>query len=453
MGGLVSLIISHAFTQVAPGVPKNRPQSGALPLWKNTVTANGHTELLAQTWYHNLTMHGNTSINPFFYGTYLAETKPYEPVTRTKLQAFQADAIGALHQLTPAHFNRIHTFRLEWQPGPGGRIDWFSQGHRINATFSMEGDGKGQDWVHVYSLHDQSLRDLMGSQIPAEPTYLIMNTAVSSTWGFPYDVPDWCEKCYDCDDPKCACAFSPGFCQMLRQGDVAMYIDSVRVYQSSDPSLHVGNNHTLGCDPPEYPTKDFIKGHEYRYMRNPPFSFDDKGPLRQVQNGGGQCNSDKDCGAHVQHENLTEVFLKGSSTSDGAEATDTSVGRGSCVDRDASQRLFSTTSFPKMCKCNEGYTGPYCLAQDHIDESESAHDLRMSVSPFSAIEVFYLTPFMMLIISVMAPAMIAILIVTVVIRKNQKKSPVMAARTNNSTARSTSASIRYNDRIVTGRSI
>lgn len=119
-------------------------------------------------------MHGNTSINPFFYGTYLAETKPYEPVTRTEKQAFQADAVGALHQLTPAHFNRMHTFRLEWQAGPGGRIDWFSKGHRINATFSMEGNGKGQDWVHAYQLHDKQLKDLMGSQMPAEPMYLIM---------------------------------------------------------------------------------------------------------------------------------------------------------------------------------------------------------------------------------------------------------------------------------------
>ena len=261
------------FPQIAPGVPTNRPQSGALPMRNNTLSKSGHTEFLAQTWYDNMELHGNTSINPFFYGTYLAETKPGEPVTRTKKEAFQADAVGVAHQLTPAHFNRIHTFRLEWQPGPGGRLDWFAQAHKINSTASIEGDGMGEDWVHVFGIKDKVLSKLMGSQIPIEPTYLVLNTAVSSTWGFPYDTPDWCEKCFDCDDPKCACAFAPGFCKMLRREDVAMYVDSVRIYQSKNDSAHVGAPHTLGCDPPAYPTREWIKGHSYQYMRNAPFSW------------------------------------------------------------------------------------------------------------------------------------------------------------------------------------
>jgi hypothetical protein len=418
----ISIPYADMTLQVAPGVPKNRPQSGGLPLRKNTVSPNGHTEFLAQTWYDNLTMHGNTSINPFFYGTYLAETKPYEPVTRTKKQAFQADAIGALHQLTPAHFNRVHTFRLEWQPGPGGRIDWFSKGHKINATFSMEGDGKGQDWVHAYELRDKSLSDLMGSQVPAEPTYLIFNTAVSSTWGFPYDTPDWCTKCFDCDDPKCACAFSPGFCQMLRQGDTAFYIDSIRVYQSKDHKAHVGSKHTLGCDPPDYPTKDYIRGHEYRYMRNPPFSYEDKHPLRPIQKGGAECFSDKDCGSHVQHENLTEVYMNSYSTSDGASTSNATEGRGKCVKRSASQKWFGSETFLNVCQCNPGFTGPRCMVIDHIDESISAHDIRMSGSPFQEFELLYLTPFMIFIVGVMAPALMAILIFTVIRKKKQAKT-------------------------------
>lgn len=344
----------------------------------------------------------------------MGETKPNEPVARSKKQAFQADAVGVVHQLTPAHFRRFHTFRLEWQPGPGGRIDWFSKGHRINATFSMEGDGKGIDWVHAFSLLDTSLRAVMGSQIPAEPTYLIMNTAISSTWGFPYDVPDSCEKCYDCSDPRCACAFSPGFCQMMRRGDVAMYIDSVRVYQSSDPSAHVGSNHTVGCDPPEFPTKDYIKGHSYRYMRQPPFGYLDQHPLRVVQEGGGPCDSDADCGVNIIRVNLTEVYHGSNSTADSI------LGRGLCVTRVAAQRLFSLTSNPKQCKCNKGFTGPHCLAQAHVDESISAHDIRMGQSPFGAIESLYLTPFMMFIIGILVPFLLTALIVQVIIQKKQK---------------------------------
>jgi hypothetical protein len=33
----------------------------------------------------------------------------------------------------------------------------------------MEGDGLGHDWVHAFTLHDESLSNLMGSQIPNEP--------------------------------------------------------------------------------------------------------------------------------------------------------------------------------------------------------------------------------------------------------------------------------------------
>lgn len=386
--------------QVAPGVPKNRPQNGAPPLYESTLAPNGHTMLLANTWYENLEMHGNTSINPFFYGTYLAKTKPGEPVTRTKNQAFQADAVGAAHQLTPSHFKKVHTFRLEWQPGPGGRIDWYSKGHRINSTLSIEGDGLGEDWVHAFGVKDKSLKGLMGSQIPIEPSYLIMNTAVSSTWGFPFDTPESCEKCYDCDDPKCSCAFAPGFCKMLRETDVAMFVDSVRLYQSRDPSAHVGANHTVGCDPLEYPTKEWIKGHSYKYMRNPPFSFEDKGhPLKNVQIGGGECDSGNDCGAHISDVNLTEMY-EINETSRRHLKTETSPhfknGRGKCVSPSEFGSPFFKALFgvERVCKCNPGFTGPNCLAQEHIDDTVSAYEEKMKKSLFKSIPTVYFTPFL-----------------------------------------------------------
>ncbi|MGK3735393.1 MAG: hypothetical protein ACI8RD_012020 [Bacillariaceae sp.] len=388
--------------QLAPGVTKNRPHDGALPLYEDKLAPGGHTTLVANTWYENLELNGNTSINPYFYGTYLAETKPNEPVTRNKNQAFQADAPGVNHQLTPAHFTKVHTFRIEWQPGPGGRVDWFSKDHKINSTLSIEGDGLGKDWLHIYGINDKSLKDLMRSQIPIEPSYLIMNTAVSSNWGFPYVSPETCpKKCYDCDDPKCACAFAPGFCKMLRETDVAMKIDSVRVYQSRDPSAHPGQNHTLGCDPPAYPTREWIKGHSYQYMRNPPFSFEDKGhPLKKVQKGGGKCGSDYDCGAHISNVNLTEVY-------DNPQDTDTSrrhlkketnsdeqIGRGKCVSsKEFSGPLFTAASNAKrVCKCNSGYSGPHCLAQNHIDDTESAYAKKMGKSLFKSIPTVIFSP-------------------------------------------------------------
>lgn len=263
-------------------------------------THSGYATSVAQVWYDNLTVAGNTSLNPFFYGTYLGETKKNEPVSRNKNQAFQADAVGAMKQLVPEHFKTPHTFRLEWQPGRGGRLDWFTKSYKTvdeNGTvIHVEGDGKGQDWEHSLHIPDSALEGIMGSKIPEEPSYIILNTAISSTWAFPYSLPDWCPKCYDCDNPKCQCSFNPGFCAMMKTGKVAMKIDAVRVYQSKDDSAHPGGPHTVGCDPVEFPTREYIKGFEYRYMRNPPFVYEDKHPLREVKNGGGECEVDADCG-------------------------------------------------------------------------------------------------------------------------------------------------------------
>jgi hypothetical protein len=338
-------------------------------------------------------MHGNTSVNPFFYGTYLGITKPGEPVTRTKKQAFQADAVGAAHQVTPSHFNKTHTFRLEWQPGPGGRLDWFSMGHRVNDTFGMEGDGLGTDWVHAYGIKDQVLKDTTGAQIPNEPTYLIFNTAVSSTWGFPYVVPEGCQKCYDCDDPKCACSLGPLFCKMLRDQDVAMYIDSVRVYQSRHHSAHVGQKHTLGCDPPDFPTRGWIKGHEYQYMRNVPFSYEDKGPLRQIQQGGGKCTTHNDCGANIRATNWTAIY-EGEDT-ESSRTLEQHEGQGQCVPASEFKGMYTSKErAPFVCQCSSGYTGPHCLAQERIDDTESAYRNRMNQSLFTKIPQLRVSPFL-----------------------------------------------------------
>lgn len=54
--------------QTAPGIPasEHRPFPGTLPEW-------------GFNWYENITYGKNTSINPYFYGTYLAATKTLEP--------------------------------------------------------------------------------------------------------------------------------------------------------------------------------------------------------------------------------------------------------------------------------------------------------------------------------------------------------------------------------------
>lgn len=64
---------------------------------------------------------------------------------------------------------------------------------------------------------------------------MILNTAMSSTWGFPEGSPSGCPagcdcKCYDCLDTtgKCTCGFAGGFCASL---PAKFLVDYVRVYQ------------------------------------------------------------------------------------------------------------------------------------------------------------------------------------------------------------------------------
>ena len=354
--------------QVAPGIPNNRPQSGSLPV-KNKVV-DEFSNIVDQSWYEGLEVMGNTSINPFFYGTYLGETAPEEPVTRTKYEVFQADAIGAMLQLTKAHFNEMHTFRVEWQPGEGGRLDWFTKRSESGPNHKTEGNKSDKEWLHAFSIKDESLSNLMGSQIPIEPSSIILNTAVSSNWGFPYTFPDWCSKCYDCEDTKCDCSFSQGFCNMIKKTKVAMKVDYVRLYQSKNNSAHVGAPHTLGCDVKDYPTKDYIKGHEYKYMRSAPFDFKDTGPLKKnINNGGGDCELNSDCGGidDLEHEvnngRIEREILKEKQE------------RGICTTGKLWKGFFKEEVAGKECTCNTGYIGPHCLAMDHKEINTGADNI------------------------------------------------------------------------------
>jgi len=395
--------------QVAPGVSSNRPPFGLQPV-RHYKDSHGKVHDIVNTWYEGLGMQGNTSLNPFFYGTYLGETMPGEPVQRSKHQSFQADAICAMNQLVDDHFNNTHTFRIEWQPGNGGRLDWYVQGYRIvNETTGevsfMTGDGQGKDWYPAYTIHDDSLKNVQGAQIPIEPSYLILNTAVSATWGFPYAIPDWCTShCYDCADPKCHCNFYDGFCDMVgapsdtatpasksknpnyNPDGVTFLIDSVRVYQSFDHDAHVGQPHTLGCDPPEYPTRQFIKANQGRYKRSPPWGYEDWfGSMRTtIQKGGASCSVDSDCGG------LNTTDATHNSTKGVPETNSTNPNRGYCgagwLFVDHVRRRVSNS----VCVCNSGFTGPNCLAMDHKDTFPSAYKVAQGKNMFLQMEHFHI---------------------------------------------------------------
>ena len=134
----------------------------------------------------------------------------------------------------------------------------------------------------MYGVEDGGIREKLGAQIPQEPSYLVMNTAISNSWGFP-DPPAGCNT-YDCKVEGGQCGMDPKFCSTL---PATMEVESVRVWQNKNDSAQ-----TLGCNPEGFPTARFIKAHQSRYMR----LMKDKVPLKEVMVGGGDCRSDADCG-------------------------------------------------------------------------------------------------------------------------------------------------------------
>jgi len=181
-------------------------------------------------------------MNMYFYGTMLDKTQKDEPAGRSIRQVYQADAVSALSPLKSDHWDSFHTYRLEWMPGKEGYLAWFLDGKKL------------------YDIPAPAIEGATGAQIPEEPSYLILNTAVSTTWGFPQECPPGCAcDCFDCAKPECKCGLPVGLCEML---PASMLVDYVRVYQ-----LEGDERHFLGCNNPRYPTHKFIQAHRWRYQR------------------------------------------------------------------------------------------------------------------------------------------------------------------------------------------
>ena len=151
---------------------------------------------------------------------------PYPLVGRSNKEAYQCDALSSMMTLNESYFNTPKRFRLEWQPGTDGYVHWYVDGQ---FRFGVEAEGLAP---HM-------------TRIPDEPSYIIMNTAISTSWGFP-NPPFGCTE-YDCKTTEGQCGMNPGFCKSL---PAKFLIDSVRVYQNKDDPRQ-----NVGCNPKDRPTR------------------------------------------------------------------------------------------------------------------------------------------------------------------------------------------------------
>mmetsp|Transcript_3953 Transcript_3953/g.5100 ORF Transcript_3953/g.5100 Transcript_3953/m.5100 type:complete len:591 (+) Transcript_3953:145-1917(+) len=281
--------------QVAPGRSWNRPGDGWWP-------APGQ-------WYEGLYFGYNTSLNILFYGSYNHYRGDHDA-----RKDYWSDAISFNRQLEQKHFQGKHVYRLQWglpevNGTDRGYLQWYVDGDLV-----LEINGTGLEASNT------------GSEISTEPSSILLNTAVSSQWGFPMTCPANC-KCevFDCHSPHYSetCGFSPGFCLMMSQITPAYKVNWVRVYQD-----HTNEQHKVGCSTPERPTKKFIEANAHLYMQE-----GDTQPLKKIQTGRGKCIPDSD--------------TTGPSSCGGYK-------HGICTPMG-------------VCSCNKGYTGPHCLAPVGFD--------------------------------------------------------------------------------------
>jgi hypothetical protein len=219
-----------ASLQVAPGKSKERPFFGMKP---------------NVTWYEPILRNGG-SMNLYFFG---AQT--WDP---NKTKAYQTDTVSVNFWLDESFYKKQHTYRIEWEPpvehmkdspsalSRGGYIKWFIDDKLICAMY-------GDD-----------LQKVSETEIPSEPMYILLNQALSRDWGFPDAYFLNCpKKCWSCLDPACKCALPYNFCK--NNVPAHFEIDYVRVYQVQDDDRHI-----LGCSPPSRPTREWIEGHNERYI-------------------------------------------------------------------------------------------------------------------------------------------------------------------------------------------
>jgi hypothetical protein len=229
---------------VAPGMPigGNRPK-------------NGHELNDSFVWYEDLKIGKNGSFNSGFWGS---ECGPETDTTSSKIHKYMEDAISVNTDLPDAFYDSSHVYRVEWQPpdpldsDQAGYVYWYL------------------DNELVLGIDGVSLEKLTGAHIPAEPMYLILNTAMSHRWGMgePCAVEHCaaCWHCYDCTHPSCQCSL-PDDLKKCANLPFEMKIDYIRLYQNPTDPLH-----TIGCSPEAYPTADFIEGHSSRYADWQPMS-------------------------------------------------------------------------------------------------------------------------------------------------------------------------------------
>ena len=181
--------------QVAPGMrERDHPALGEKPHFErdsNHINDDDDEKHATYShWYgyshsddpiHGLFYGPQTCLNDEFYGMKMKDIGDATGIIEDT--AYHTDAISANTNIETDKYDDFHIYRLEWQP---------------RTKYSGDGDTENNEDIDhgfiAWYLDDELIYRIDGevlhksgtnAVIPEEPMYIILNTAISSTWGFP----------------------------------------------------------------------------------------------------------------------------------------------------------------------------------------------------------------------------------------------------------------------------
>lgn len=177
---------------------------------------------------------------------------------------YQMDAISANSPIMLGAYTGYVAYQLEWVMGRQGYVRWMVEDIPI---FEIPADT-------LENPPQDSAKSNPRKLMVEEPMYIILNVALSTSWGSKPPNPG--SPCVgDGKDAKTnkICADFPMY----------MKLDYIRVYQDTSSNSTM----SVGCDPASHPTAQWIEDHIDEYT-----TFDN--PLIEVL-GGARCLDDDDC--------------------------------------------------------------------------------------------------------------------------------------------------------------
>ncbi|TMW58975.1 hypothetical protein Poli38472_007120 [Pythium oligandrum] len=239
----------------------------------------------------------------------LCENPRPDNVTKSNIMtefSYQMDAISSNWPVHLGAYLDYLIYQVEWVTGKNGYVRWMLDGYPI---FEVTADT-------FTSVPQDSAKSNPQKIMLEEPMYLIMNVALSTSWGSKPPNPG--KVCRGDGSDATANAICDEFPMYLK-------VDYIRLYQDQGTDLDADNYMQVGCDPKSHPTREWILGHIDSYQ-----DYDNM--LIDVA-GGAYCRTDEDC-TIGKTEGLGTINLN----------------TGMCEN--------------KRCKCTHGdsWSGPRCTA-------------------------------------------------------------------------------------------